>query len=227
MLLIISMIVSVVAGVGVEIWRYRALKKEEEKTSKGKIVAEALEQAIIIFLSAIFALWLTNLSENIKIKDQTKKVLYASSDELETTIDMISGGVVFGDQAFIGQLYSLVKYERILDMREFMFNESIFMNLDPIIASNITRFEANYEMDFNTLKLLLDNPDEGDNGNLILSYAADVANDAYVLLGNIRKQIAYIDGRTIRDYTPLYVPQEIEERYNIILEYIQGQRNRH
>ena len=109
------------------------MKQEEGKTSRGKIVAEALEQAIIIFLSAVVALWLTNLSENIKIKDQTKKVLYESAREMERVIRNVATGATDED-SFVGMLYTTLNYDRTLDMRDFMYNESIFINLDPILA---------------------------------------------------------------------------------------------
>lgn len=199
------------------------MKQEEGKTSRGKIVAEALEQAIIIFLSAVVALWLTNLSENIKIKDQTKKVLYESAREMERVIRNVATGATDED-SFVGMLYTTLNYDRTLDMRDFMYNESIFINLDPILASGITRFEANYERAFNRLKYLLDNPDEIESWNDIFTTAEDLVINAHVLVGSIRQQAAYLDGRKKMDSTSLYdedmIPAETMERIDIIIDYI-------
>lgn len=231
MVLIVSMIVSVVAGVGVEIWRYRSEKKENEKLPRGKIISDALEQALIIFLSAVFALWITNLSETGKIKNQTKAILSASEDELESVIYAVSGGAAFGDQTFIGQLYTLVNYERVLDLRDIMFNESIFIHLDPVLAANISRFEANHERFFQELIPLLEEPDETTDGvyNLDRIYycTSDLISNARALIGMINQEIAYIDGKPNKTdslYEPQMIPTDIEEKCDLIFQYLQTVR---
>lgn len=229
MVLMVSMIASVVAGIAIEVWRYKSGKKENHQLTRGKIISDALEQALIIFLSAIFALWITNISETNRIKNQTKEILKASENELETVINAIWGGAIMNDQVYLGQLYTLVNYERVLDLRNIIFSDSVFIHLEPLLAANISRFETNYERDFQTLKTLLDESDGNTDGEptigLIYDYSGILAEDAIALIGMINQEISYLEGASKKSdglYDPQMIPKEIQERFDIIIDYLRN-----
>ena len=80
---VLIIVVAVLASVLVEIFRYRSMKKEDPKTTLGSVLSNGAEQLLIIFLSAIVALYIANSSEEKKMKDQIIKVLDVVQSEME------------------------------------------------------------------------------------------------------------------------------------------------
>ena len=157
---IVWLVTSVAATAGIEIVRYRYKKKENGTYPVGKMIAKVLEQAVIILLSAIFALNITNTSEENRIKQQAAGIMRASSNELADVIETVWAGTQYEDKTYLKQMVKDITIsKRALDMRDIMFSDSIIIYLEPNMIGNISKFEAYYDVCWQNIRTLIDVPD--------------------------------------------------------------------
>ena len=213
----------VIASVLVEIFRYRSLKKEEPKNTWKGVISNGLEQLLIVFLSALCALWFTNLSEDQKMNNQIIKVLDFVQEDLNDRlewytnyakeIDADGGEESVYDIKHNAYVNDMVEYFRIgcslnhnIKLKDFLFNDSVLIRIDPGIASSISEQEdfllRHEEIFLNWSR------DDSDSIHTPKQQMSRIVNGTITLIAYIECEKNYLQGKS--------VPKDIVEQINNI-----------
>ena len=219
-------IIAVTATVSVEIFKYLSEKKENPKVTKGSVVANGAEQLLIVFLSAIVAIFLANGHENRSRDEQIIKILDVAQGELKTQLSSFTAAAERGnrntssDEQFVSatMLYNAVNDDASnINLTDFLFSESAIVRIDPQIAAKIAYFEKYYiKYSDEYLNHMRNHETRCGNKNQIY----DIVRYNVSMISLIEAEKSYLMGKPIykgEGNVTAYLSNEDAEQYNKFL----------
>ena len=238
---VVFVVVSIaIAFILIEVFKYRSKKREDPNKTWKSVVAKCLEELLIIFVSALVALSMTNYLENSNRKDQIIKVLDVAEEEWQGVLTQVSGGSVHAvssmTQEGLGEEEKQEKAEYLLkmfamgcerhvylDLGDYLFKDSVIDLVDPKIAASIASFEDAVNRSMDAFIAYCEHRDDPE-------YRIDARDSMIHIGGLLRSLIHYIECEkaclrgqySAADETQekYRIPEETEKQYNEFIEYM-------
>ena len=222
---------AVVLTTGVEVFKYFSEKKADPHTSKTKIIANGAEQLLIVFLSALVAMYLANDFENRKKDEQIVRILDVAEEELVRQLECYSRAAdkearsretdqrrYFEDTFYDG----MDRTFRNISLTEVLYSDSVVVRIDPDIAYNIAYLERKYNKAIEDFQHYYETKEDADSAKEY-AYLAGYYNGHLISL--VESQKAALTGKPVYsrgDKNAKFLPDKAQSLFEKFLSGMQS-----